>query len=177
MLTDHGPEDLLDGLDKVLACNRQSEELFATVCCCWVSPGHDRITVALAGHPPPLLARAGRVEVVEVPGGPALGILDQPYPWEAGVLEVGDNWTLLCYTDGLVEGRGAPGAVERFGIDALVEEATGLLAAGAGLDGLLDRLLDAVHQANGGDLSDDVAILGLSRATADPSGPEPRPDA
>ena len=177
VLTDHGPGDLLDGLDKVLACNRQSEEMFATVCCCWVSPGHDRITVALAGHPPPLLARAGRVEVVEVPGGPALGILDQPYPWEAGVLEVGDNWTLLCYTDGLVEGRGAPGAVERFGIDALVEEATGLLAAGAGLDGLLDRLLDAVHQANGGDLSDDVAILGLSRATADPPGPEPRPDA
>ena len=128
VLTGHGPDDLLDGLDKVLACNRQSEELFATVCCCWISPGHDRITVALAGHPPPLLARAGRVEVVEVPGGPALGILDQPYPWEAGVLEVGDGWTLLCYTDGLVEGRGAPGSVERFGIEALVE--AGRRAAG-----------------------------------------------
>jgi serine phosphatase RsbU (regulator of sigma subunit) len=177
VLTDHEPDDLLDGLDKVLVSNRQSEELFATVCCCWVGPGHDRITVALAGHPPPLLARAGRVEVVEVPGGPALGILDQPYQWEAGVLEVSDGWTLLCYTDGLIEGRNAPGAGERFGIEALVEQATGLLEGAAGLDDMLDRLLDAVHEANGGDLSDDVAILCLSRATAEPPAPERPPDA
>jgi PAS domain S-box-containing protein len=175
VLTDHEADDLLDGLDKVLVSNRQSEELFATVCCCWVGPGHDRITVALAGHPPPLLARAGRVEVVEVPGGPALGILDQPYQWEAGVLEVSDGWTLLCYTDGLIEGRSTPGAVERFGIEALVEQATGLLEGAAGLDDMLDRLLDAVHEANGGDLSDDVAILCLSRATAEPPAPERPP--
>ncbi|MGH2813536.1 MAG: PP2C family protein-serine/threonine phosphatase, partial [Actinomycetota bacterium] len=177
VLTDHEADDLLGGLDKVLVSNRQSAELFATVCCCWVGPGHDRITVALAGHPPPLLARAGLVEVVEVPGGPALGILDQPHPWEAGVLEVSDGWTLLCYTDGLIEGRGAPGAVERFGIEALVEQATGLLEGAAGLDDMLDRLLDAVHEANGGDLSDDVAILCLSRATADPPTTERPPDA
>jgi PAS domain S-box-containing protein len=177
VLTDHEPDDLLAGMDKVLVRNRESEELFATVCCCWVGPGHDRITIALAGHPPPLLARDGRVEVVEVPGGPALGILDQPHPWEAGELEVGDGWTLLCYTDGLVEGRSAPGAVERFGIDALVEQATRLLGGAAGLDDVLDRLLDDVHEANGGDLSDDVAILCLSRAPADPPARERPPDA
>jgi serine phosphatase RsbU (regulator of sigma subunit) len=177
VLTGHGPDDLLDGLDKVLVCNRQSEEMYATVCCCWVSPCRDRITVALAGHPPPLLARAGRVEVVEVPGGPGLGIVDQPYPWEAGVLEVRDGWTLLCYTDGLVEGRQAPGAVERFGIEALVGHAGGLLDAAAGLDDVLDRLLDVVHEANGGDLSDDVAILCLSRGRAGPADPEGGPHA
>jgi serine phosphatase RsbU (regulator of sigma subunit) len=163
VLTDHGPGDLLDGLDKVLACNRQSEELFATVCCCWVSPGRERITVALAGHPPPLLARAGGVEVVEVPAGPALGILDDGYQWPAGVLEAGDAWTLLCYTDGLVEGRSTPGSVERFGIEALAPAAAGLLDGAAGLDPVLDGLLELVHEANGGDLSDDVAILCLSR--------------
>jgi PAS domain S-box-containing protein len=177
VLTGHGPDELLDGLDKVLVCNRQSEELYATVCCCWVSPCRDRITVALAGHPPPLLARAGRVEVVEVPGGPGLGIVDQPYPWEAGVLEVRDGWTLLCYTDGLVEGRRASGAVERFGIEALVGHAGGLLDAAAGLDDVLDRLLDVVHEANGGDLSDDVAILCLSRGQAGPADPEGGPHA
>jgi hypothetical protein len=42
---------------------------------------------------------------------------------------------------------------------------------------VLDRLLDVVHQANGGDLSDDVAVLCLSRATADPPTPERLPDA
>ncbi len=168
VLTSHGPDELLDGLDKVLARDRQSEELFATVCCCWVSPDRDRITVALAGHPPPLLARAGRVEVVEVPSGPALGIYDQPYPWEAGQLETDGAWTLLCYTDGLVEGRSAPGSVERFGIDALVGTAAELLAGPGGLEDTLDRLLDVVHEANGGDLSDDLAILCLSRAAGGP---------
>jgi PAS domain S-box-containing protein len=172
VLTGHGPEDLLEGLDKVLACNRQSEELYATVCCCWIGPDRRRITVALAGHPPPLLARADRVQVVQVPAGPALGILDSGAVWEAGALEVGGEWTLLCYTDGLVEGRSAPGSRERFGIEALVAAAAGLLEAGTGLDDALDRLLDLVHEANGGDLSDDLAILCLSRADR-PGSPLP----
>jgi PAS domain S-box-containing protein len=164
VLTDHSPGDLLDGLDRVLVCNRQSEELFATVCCCWISAGRDRITLALAGHPPPLLAVGGEVAEVEVPSGPALGIFDTRWPWQAGVLEPGEDWTLLCYTDGLVEGRREPASVERFGAEALVEAAAGLLAGGAGLDRVLDGLLDLVVEANGGDLSDDVAILCLSRA-------------
>ncbi|HEV3494771.1 MAG TPA: SpoIIE family protein phosphatase, partial [Actinomycetes bacterium] len=144
VLTSHGHGDLLDGLDLVLTRDRQSEELFATVCCCWISPDRERITVALAGHPPPLLARDGRVEVVEVPSGPALGIHDQGYPWQAAELEVAGPWTLLCYTDGLVEGRSAPGSVERFGIDALVATAAKLLAGDGGLEDMLDRLLDVV---------------------------------
>jgi PAS domain S-box-containing protein len=164
VLTGHGPEELLDGLDQVLARSRESEELFATVCCCWIAPGRDRITVSLAGHPPPLLAVGGEVAEVAVPAGPALGILDDGWSWAFGVLEPGDDWTLLCYTDGLVEGRRQPGSVERFGAEALVGVAAELLAGGAGLDDVLDRLLDLVLEANGGDLSDDVAILCLSRA-------------
>jgi PAS domain S-box-containing protein len=171
VLTGHRPDDLLDGLDKVLARDRQSEEMFATVCCCWIGPDRGRITVALAGHPPPLLARDGRVEVLQVPGGPALGIYDHRYPWPAGVLEVEGPWTLLCYTDGLVEGRSAPGSVERFGIEALASAAAGLLERADGLEEVLDRLLDVVHEANGGDLSDDVAILCLSHPPQ--AGPPP----
>jgi serine phosphatase RsbU (regulator of sigma subunit) len=106
------------------------------------------------------------VAEVEVPAGPALGIVDGGWPWQAGVLEPGEDWTLLCYTDGLVDGRREPGSVERFGAEALVEAAAGLLAGGAGLDDVLDRLLDLVEEANGGDLSDDVAILCLSRPLA-----------
>jgi len=172
VLTGHRPDELLDGMDKVLARDRQSEEMFATVCCCWVSPDRGRVTVALAGHPPPLLARDGQVEVVQVPGGPALGIYDHQYPWPAGVVEVGGPWTLLCYTDGLVEGRSVPGSVERFGIEALVEAAAGLLGRAAGLDEVLDRLLDVVQEANGGDLSDDVAILCLSHGRGGSRSPE-----
>jgi PAS domain S-box-containing protein len=177
VLTGHDPDELLDGLDKVLARDRQSEEMFATVCCCWVSPDRHRITVALAGHPPPLLASDGQVQVVEVPGGPALGIFDHRYPWPSGVVEVAGPWTVLCFTDGLVEGRRTPGSVDRFGIEALVEAAAGLLGRSAGLEEVLDRLLDAVHEANGGDLSDDVAILCLSHGLGGPRSPEPAGDA
>ena len=58
----------------------------------------------------------------------------------------------------------APGSVERFGVEPLVATVAGLLAGAGGLEDVLDRLLDVVHEANGGDLSDDLAILCLARA-------------
>jgi PAS domain S-box-containing protein len=164
ILAGHGPKDVLDGLDRVLQSARRSEELFATACCLWVSPDRSSVAVALAGHPPPLLAVDGKVEVAEVSGGPALGILDVDYPWEASTLEVGDAWTLLCYTDGLIEGLRAPGSVERFGVEALREAAAELLEGGVCADRLLDGLLDVVLEANGQDLSDDIAMLCLTTA-------------
>src|SRR4029453_6739230 len=102
----------------------------------------------------------------------ALGIPDDGWSWEAGVLEPGGDWTLLCYTDGRVEGRRQAGSVEGFGAEALVGAAAGLLTGGAGLDTVLDHLLDLVLKANGGDLSDDVAILCLARSRP-PAGPAP----
>jgi PAS domain S-box-containing protein len=165
VLTGLEPGPLLDGLDRVLVSNRPSEEMFTTVCCAWVSPDRERVTIALAGHPPPLLVKDGHVCVGEVPAGPALGI-DDGVAWQAETLQVGEGWTLLCYTDGLVEGLRAPGSVERFGIEALAETVAGLLDATAGLDELLDRLLQVVHTANGGELSDDIAILCCSAAAA-----------
>jgi PAS domain S-box-containing protein len=164
VLTGHGAGELLNGLDQVLVRERPSVEVFTTVCCAWISPDRNRVTVALAGHPPPLLARDGTVEVVTAPAGPALGIHEDGHQWEPVLVEVGDAWTLLCYTDGLIEGLAAPGSVERFGIDALVEEVARLLGAPAELDELLDGVLEVVHAANGGDLSDDVAIVCLSRS-------------
>jgi PAS domain S-box-containing protein len=163
VLTDHRAGELLNGLDQVLVRQRPSEEVFTTVCCARVSADRSRVSIALAGHPPPLLARDGKVEAVTVPAGPALGIYEDGYPWQSGELEVGDTWTLLCYTDGLVEGLRAPGSVERFGIEALTETAASMTAAPIGLDDLLDGLIEVVHTANGGDLSDDVAILCVGR--------------
>ena len=58
--------------------------------------------------------------------------------------------------------------MERFGIDALEATVAELLASKGGLQEMLDRLLDVVHQANGGELSDDLAILCLSRAAGGP---------
>jgi serine phosphatase RsbU (regulator of sigma subunit) len=115
--------------------------------------------VASAGHPPPLLATDGTVRIVEAVGQPALGILEQAYAWRTVRLRVADPWTMLCYTDGLIEGLQTPDSSERFGIEALSTSATTLLAERVSMDALLDGLLDVVHRANGGDLSDDIAML------------------
>jgi PAS domain S-box-containing protein len=163
VVTGHSPGDLLNGLHQVLVLERPSDEVFTTVCCAWISADRTRVTVALAGHPPPLLARNGTVQAVPAPGGPALGILDKDYPWEAGVVDVGSQWTLLCYTDGLVEGYKEPGSVERFGIEELAATASRLLGPPTRIDDLLDGLLEVVHTANAGDLSDDVAIVCVAR--------------
>jgi PAS domain S-box-containing protein len=162
VLTGRGHAEVLGGMDNVLASSRPSEETFTTVCCLWVSPDRQRLTVALAGHPPPLLAAEGVVAPVGAPIGPALGVCDGGWAWEARTLPVEGAWTLLCYTDGLIEGLRAPGSAERFGIEQLGASLVELLAAEVPLDRLLDRLLDVVHRANGGDLSDDVALLCLA---------------
>jgi PAS domain S-box-containing protein len=162
VLTGHGPPELLAGLEQVFGCERRSEELFATVACAWLDPDRRRLTLALAGHPPPLLVHGGKARVLEIPHGPALGIGAVEVAWPASTLEVAQPFILLCYTDGLVEGRDAPGLRERFGIQRLAETVTMLAAEDPDPTGLLDRLLAVVQAANGGQLSDDVAIVGLA---------------
>ena len=71
-------------------------------------------------------------------------------------------WLLLCYTDGLVEGRRSPDATERFGIERLAATVQDLCRLHPEPTGLLDRLLTTVQATNGGQLSDDVAIVCLT---------------
>jgi PAS domain S-box-containing protein len=163
VLTGHGPAELLAGLDRVLLHERRTEELFATVACAWVGPDRRQARVALAGHPPPLLIEAGRVGVLDVPHGPALGIEpDGDEAWPASTLTLERPWLLLCYTDGLIEGRSGAGATERFGIEGLADTVTNLAGQHPRPAELLDRLLATVQAANGGQLSDDVAIVCLA---------------
>ncbi len=160
-LTGHGPAELLAALEKVLVSERRSDELFATVACVWISPDRRQVTIALAGHPPPLLVHHGNTSVVRVPHGPALGIDGAGASWPSSSLEVEPPWLLLCYTDGLVEGHDAPDSSSRFGIERLADTVVAL--AGEQMDParLLDRLLAMVQTANGGQLADDVAIVCL----------------
>jgi PAS domain S-box-containing protein len=163
VLTGHGPAELLAGLDRVLLSERRTEELFATVACVWVGPDRRRTTVALAGHPAPVLIETGRVAVMDVPYGPALGIEDGgASSWPATTLALERPWLLLCYTDGLIEGRQAPDATERFGIERLVDRIAALASRQTPTGELLDRLLAEVRAANGGQLSDDVAIVSFA---------------
>ena len=62
----------------------------------------------------------------------------------------------------MIEGRRGPDRIERFGTERLVASVTALLVRNPRLTDLLDQLLAEVQAANGGQLSDDVAIVGFA---------------
>jgi serine phosphatase RsbU (regulator of sigma subunit) len=125
----------------------------------------------LAGHPAPLLFRDGPdggFEVAALPEyahGPALGLVPGA-EWPTTEIDLGESWGLMLYTDGLIEGRVGTGSA-RLGTDGLVELARA--ARGKGVTGrsLIDELVTEVENLNGDALTDDLAVLLLSRqATA-----------
>jgi len=96
------PGQVLDMVDEELRCS--DHERFCTAQYGRLDPIGDgfRLTLACAGHPPPLIRRAsGKVEAMRA-HGPLLGVFDDAeFPEATARLHAGD--ALLLYTDGLIE--------------------------------------------------------------------------
>ncbi|MGW2046379.1 SpoIIE family protein phosphatase [Streptomyces sp. NPDC001858] len=132
-------------------------ELFASCLYLQLDPARGRAVMARAGHPPPLLRRAdGRVRVLDLAGGPLLGI-DSSASYPTTEVELSPGCVLALYTDGLVETPGVD--IE----DAIAELGTRLGEAG---DHPLEELADELvgHYATAEERIDDVALL-LLRAS------------
>ncbi|MEU4496786.1 fused response regulator/phosphatase [Streptomyces sp. NPDC023998] len=158
-------DELLSTLQQVLEHERESEEIFATLCTVDIAPDGRRAGLCLAGHPAPLLARHGRAAQL-LPyddGGPALGLLPRAR-WPRRQVELGGAWSLMMYTDGLIEGRSGPDTRQRLGQDGMVEMINRQLASGLEGEELLESAVAEVRELNGGELTDDVAVLLLSRS-------------
>ena len=114
------------------------------------------VTVASAGHPPPVLAPlSGEPTFVEVSPGPPIGTLPGTYVETTVVIEPGT--TLVLYTDGLVENRDQElGA----GLERLRTCLRGITLSP---DAVCDHVLRELGRTAGGE--DDVALLVMS-ATA-----------
>lgn len=157
-------DELLSTLQKVLEHERESEEIFATLCTVDIAPDGRRAGLCLAGHPAPLIARQGRPAQL-MPyddGGPALGLLPRAR-WPRQQVELGRAWSLLMYTDGLIEGRVEGSETGRLGQDGMVEMINRQLSEGLRGEDLLDAAVTRVRELNGGELTDDVAVLLLDR--------------
>jgi serine phosphatase RsbU (regulator of sigma subunit) len=123
--------------------------------------GANRATVRLAGHPPPLLLTGGRVAPVAAPGGLLLGV--RPRRPIAFDLEfTSDDWSLLMYTDGLIEGR-IGGGDERLDVPGLADLLRDPATRSVPLPELPAWLVGQAEGINGGPLADDVAMLLVSR--------------
>ncbi|MEW2525695.1 fused response regulator/phosphatase [Streptomyces sp. NPDC047071] len=159
-------DELLSTLQKVLEHERANEEIFATLCTVDIAPDGRRAGLCLAGHPAPLVARPGLpAELLPYDnGGPALGLLPRAR-WPRQQVQLGGTWSLMLYTDGLIEGRIGHGN-QRLGQDGMVEMVRRQLAAGLRGDALLEAAVTEVRELNGGELTDDVAVLLLDREPA-----------
>ncbi|MEW2076146.1 SpoIIE family protein phosphatase [Streptomyces sp. NPDC017966] len=149
------PQEVLHHLDE--QAQRLGVDRMATCLYAVYDPVSHRITIANAGHPPPvLLELGGRAEVLRVPAGAPIGVGGVDF--EAVELDAPAGATLLLYTDGLVESRLRDVWT---GIEQLREK----LAATAQLTGPdhpppLEALCDEVLDMLGpGDRDDDIALL------------------
>jgi hypothetical protein len=121
------PLERLDVLDAVVVSERPDEDLFATMVVVHVDATGRRLRWALAGHPPGLLDAGGRVAALdEEARGPALGLVEG-VAWPVAERALPERWTLVLYTDGLIEARDPDDGtrLEVAGLQALVEDARG----------------------------------------------------
>lgn len=157
-------DELLGTLQRVLDNERASEEIFATLCTVEIAPDGRSAGVCLAGHPSPLVTGAGGGAPRLLPDdctGPALGVVPNAQ-WPRSQIELGGAWNLLMYTDGLIEGHVGKGR-QRLGQDGVIDIVTGRMAQGLEGERLLDATMEDVRRLNGGELTDDVAVLLLDR--------------
>ncbi|MFE2050196.1 PP2C family protein-serine/threonine phosphatase [Streptomyces sp. NPDC059459] len=157
-------DQLLGTLQQVLEHERAHDEIFATVCTVDITPDGRRAGLCLAGHPAPLIAGPGTPARL-LPydnNGPALGLLPGAR-WPRMQVELGAEWSLMLYTDGLIEGHVGQGR-ERLGQDGMVEMVRRQLAEGLQGEQLLRATVNEVRRLNGGELADDVAVVLLDRA-------------
>ncbi|WP_229896085.1 PP2C family protein-serine/threonine phosphatase [Streptomyces cinerochromogenes] len=141
------PHRVLRQMDDIAA--GEDDRRPATCLLARVDPGRGQVTLASAGHlPPVLIDRDGTTGVLSVPVGPPLGTGLGGYEPVTHRLAPGE--TLALFTDGLVERRGED--IDR----SLARLAALRFTADCALDTVLDTILtrlDARHA------EDDVAVL------------------
>ncbi|MCX4451892.1 SpoIIE family protein phosphatase [Streptomyces sp. NBC_01340] len=145
------PEEVMRSTNRLLI--DLGAELFASCLYLRLDPAREVAVMSRAGHPPPLLLRPdGRVRVLDLAGGPLLGI-DAAATYPTTEVPFAPGSVLALYTDGLIESPGVD--IE----DALADFGRKLTEAG-GLS--LNALADALVEQGGAvtqERLDDVALL------------------
>ena len=150
---------VLPALEDVLQNERFDDALFATACELRISADRRSGSMWVAGHPAPLSLEPVVSEIATYRAGPPLGVVDGAH-WEEARFDLPARWSLLLYTDGLIEG-GADRVGGRLGEGGLVE-LLDTAPPGEEPGALVDRLITTAEGFNRGPLPDDVALLVLT---------------
>jgi sigma-B regulation protein RsbU (phosphoserine phosphatase) len=153
------PRRIVEGINGHF-CDADLRDLFITFVLAVIDPATHRLTVVNAGHPAPLLRRAGgSVEVIgESERGMPLTVMGgQAY--RAITVELGPADVVVFYSDGINEALDRHGKL--FGNDEV--KAT-LAAAPAGARAAGEAILEAVRAHTGSrNRSDDITLICLGR--------------
>jgi serine phosphatase RsbU (regulator of sigma subunit) len=136
-------------------------EHFATAILAEIPPGGGRLRLLNCGHPPPLIAHAGGIRILEptAPSPPLnlAALVGERYWVDTVTFAPGEQ--LLLYTDGVSETRDDTGRF--FPLAEWMRRQTP-----RHLRGLLDQLHLDLLRHSGGRLDDDIAALALRTTTA-----------
>jgi sigma-B regulation protein RsbU (phosphoserine phosphatase) len=149
--------ELLDDINATLYAELEAG-MFVTMLVMVLEPRTGAIELASAGHPAPLVRRAGgTVAALPVEGGPPLGAMSEPsYAPTRHQLDQGD--CVLLYTDGLDEAHSPEGTL--FGIERVIAA----LGAATTAQETIAALREALAAFVGNEpQSDDLTLLAVQR--------------
>ncbi len=140
------------------------EDMFVSLLYLILERGSNEITMARAGHEPPLLFRraTGEIEVIESPGlaagidaGPVFKrtVKDHRFTMESGDI-------LLLYTDGLIEAQDRDG--DEFGMDRLVF-ALGKYSAQSSEELVRSLTAEVTQFSTGMSQTDDITLIAIEK--------------
>jgi serine phosphatase RsbU (regulator of sigma subunit) len=162
---DVAPQETIRVLNELLIAERirhATPITFATMSLVSIDAEQATASVLLAGHPPPIVIGPEGAAECGVAPNPAIGVYE-PAAWRGHEIDLpAPPWTIVLYTDGLVEGRSDPAGPRPFGIERLLA----LFAARTPPLGEADAdaIVAAIREANGGPLADDMLLLTASSA-------------
>jgi serine phosphatase RsbU (regulator of sigma subunit) len=158
---DNAPSEVLRTLHDSISSERADLQFCTAALARIQAPSNGRgsahLTVALGGHPLPMILRkSGKVDPVGEPGT-LLGALPSPVIADVDAdLAVGDS--LILYTDGVLDVRDRSGGDDP---DWLSNELG--KTAGKSADEIAEHLSRAAIKRHGGEPRDDIAVLVLHR--------------
>jgi sigma-B regulation protein RsbU (phosphoserine phosphatase) len=152
------PAEVLARLNASL-CRDMPPSMFVTIVLAVLFPGREgRVALASAGHPEPILVRAGAAPKTVSVGGMILGVFEEAAFEEAEVdLESGDS--LVFLTDGLIEAPGRDG--QRPGLARVLQALDRSRALGA--QAQAEALTAEVLAEAAGRMRDDMTVFILKR--------------
>jgi GAF domain-containing protein len=158
------PSKILRELNRVLRPHVRQNR-FCTVCVVRIEPrdGRTALSIACGGHPLPVLLGRGDPAAIGRPGS-LLGVVDDP-AFSDVELELGDEESLVLYTDGVCERGGENLSLEQ---DPVLASALTSLRGAEPIASVIEAVLSEQR------LSDDAAVLTISRPPSPPGGPRGR---